>query len=106
MAVEVIGREVHLGPRRQPHRLHLLVGDAKDQDVVQPFTGRGVDRVLALCAVETEEFVVDEERRTIVVADLFDRLGHRQCHRFTSRMVTMADHSLSRAAVVNRTLER
>ena len=54
------------------------VGDAEDEDVVEPVTRLRVDRVGPPAAVEAEELAVHRVRRAPVLGHLLRRQRHRE----------------------------
>src|SRR4030095_13765618 len=60
IAVEVRRREVHDATVGEEELLHVEVGDAEHQDVVEALTRLRIDRVSSLAAMEAEHLPVYE----------------------------------------------
>ena len=71
-------REVDAACVGQHQLLHVEVGDAEHEHVVEPLARLRIERVRPAAALKAEALAVDEVRRPSVVGDLFGRLRHRE----------------------------
>lgn len=83
----MIGREVGV-VGRQPHRHHLKVGDAKDQDIVENLPSRLVDDVVTALTMKAELLAVDKIAGASAVTSSFTAPGMVSAIRSSSLIVT------------------
>ena len=78
VAVEVLRREVDAARVGEDQLLHVEVGDAEHQHVVEPLPRRRVEGVRPAAALQAEAPAVDEIRRPPVLGHLLRHLRQRE----------------------------